>query len=177
MLRALTLFLLFLAPSEVMSQRLIDIDPKEALVNLAMQEFRGMSPSIARRRATEPTLDYLVFSGGTHVAVVNHQYSAKPVAWSDIDLVVYIKSVEGASSMEKVIGPVTPYSRSEGNGTYVTYAMKAENEDLACLAYDVRGKADRLTGFICLPGSAPITPADAKRLIDSIGVKDRLPPA
>lgn len=161
-----------------MAQDMITIDPQAARVSLALPEFKGIEPAIVQRRptnGTDPTLDYLAFSGMAQVAVVNHQYAPQPMNWAAIDLVGYVNSLPQAATMEKTFEAPIPYARGEASGTLVLFQMKSESDSMACVAYDVRAKSDRLTGFICLPGSAPISAADAKRLVDGIAVKDALP--
>lgn len=165
-----------------MAEDLVDFDPVETKVVLAMPEFSGLAPRIAKRsplrRGPEAlaTLEYLVFSDDVRLAVVNHQTVAVPGSWTEIDLEQYIRGNQSAAGLEKTIEPAEPYERPGAAGRIARYTMREGTEAMACLAYDIKGSLDRLTGFLCIPGTAALSPADAARLADGIGVKGVLPP-
>lgn len=163
----------------VMAQPLADIDPAEIKVVLTAAEFSGLGPRSAQRRVAEPGgtgLDYVVFSDGVRVTVVNHQYGTGTVTWGPIDLAAYIGSLEGLAGLEKTLQPEASYSRPGVEGRYVLFAATEGQDTITCMSFDLMGKNDRLTGFLCLPGSAPITTADAERIADGMGVRDAMPP-
>jgi len=177
-LRIVALFLALGVPA-AMAQPLVDFDPAEVKVVLTAAEFSGLAPRTAQRRAADPggtALDYAVFSDGVRVFVVNHQYGSGTVNWGPIDLAAYIASLEGLAGLEKTLQPQASYSRPGVDGRYILFAVKEGQDTITCMAFDLVGKNDRLTGFLCLPGAAPITTADAERMADGIGVKDVMPP-
>lgn len=175
------LILLIFGVSAAMANELVDFKPKDSQVTMTAAEFAGVAARIAKRRdlpATEGAtgLEYLVFADDVRVAALNHQWAAKAAAWPEIDLVQFIGTVNPGSPLEKKIGQSAPYERGGASGRVVHFSMQEGTEGMACVAYDVKAGAHRLTGFICLPGTAPLTPEDAKRLVGGLGIKGVLPP-
>jgi hypothetical protein len=171
--------ILALGVPAVMAQPLVDFDPAEVKVVLTAAEFSGLAPRTAQRRAAEPggtALDYVVFSDGMRVFVANHQYGGGTVNWGNVDLAAYIASLEGLAGLEKTLEPQATYGRPGVDGRYILFAVKEGQDTITCMSFDLMGKNDRLTGFLCLPGSAPITTADAERMADGMGVRDAMPP-
>jgi hypothetical protein len=171
--------LLLLGVSAAMADELVDFDAKETKVSVSAPEFSGIAATAAKRRLPASTegatgLEYLVFSDAVRVAVINHQWAEKPVSWPEIDLVQYIGTVNPGNALEKKIGASAPYARGSATGRLTQFSVQEGSEGLACVAYDIKAVRNRLTGFICLPGSAPMTPEDARRLVDAVGIKDVL---
>jgi hypothetical protein len=143
--------------------------------------FTGIAARTAKRRLPSAApgstgLEYLVFSDDVRVAVVNHQWAVTPATWPTIDLVQYIGTVNPDSPLEKKIGDAADYARGAAGGRTTQFTLAEGSEGMACVAYDIKTAMHRLTGFICLPGTAPLSPADAKRLVDGIGIKGELAP-
>jgi hypothetical protein len=176
------LLLLLFGGRAVMAEDLVDFDPKDTKVVLNLPEFSGLTPRIAKRSplrrgpAAMATLEYLVYSDDTRLAVINHQTVATPGTWDEIDLEQYIRGNQSTASLEKTFEAAEPYARSGASGRLLRYTMREATESMGCLAFDVKGSLSRLIGFLCLPGSAGLSSAEAKRLIDGIGVTDTLPP-
>jgi hypothetical protein len=178
MTRVLTLLLF--GVTAAMADDLVDFDAKESKVVVAAPEFAGIGANTARRRvpaAGAPGLEYLVFADAVRVAVVNHQWSAAPASWPEIDLVQYIGTVNPGGQIEKKIGASAPYARGGATGRLTQFSVAEGGEGLACVAYDIKAVRDRLTGFICLPGTAAMSGEEARRLVDGVGVTGALPPA
>ena len=173
-------FLLLFGVSVVMAADLVDFDAKDSKVVVAAPEFAGIAANTAKRRppsAGQAGLEYLVFSDAVRVAVVNHQWSETPVPWPEIDLVQYIGTVNPGGALDKKIGDSAPYARGGATGRITQFSVQEGTEGLACVAYDIKATRDRLTGFICLPGTAAMSAEDARRLVNSVGVTGALPPA
>jgi hypothetical protein len=165
-----------------MAEDLVDFDFKETKVVVNVPEFSGLAPRIAKRsplrRGADAlvTLEYLVWSDDVRLAVVNHQSAATPDAWKDIDLEQYIRANQSTATLEKTFEAAEPYARPGASGRIVRYTMREGGEGMGCVAFDVKARLNRLTGFLCLPGGAGLSPAEAKRLVDGFGIKDALPP-
>ncbi|MBM3533083.1 MAG: hypothetical protein FJX60_08625 [Alphaproteobacteria bacterium] len=163
-----------------MAADLVDFDAKESKVVVTSPEFSGIAANTARRRpptAGAPGLEYLVFADSVRVAVVNHQWSETPVSWPEIDLVQYIGTVNPGGTLEKKIGASAPYARGGAIGRLTQFSAHEGNEGVTCVAYGIKAVRNRVTGFICLPGTAPMTEDEARRLVNSVGVIGALPPA
>jgi hypothetical protein len=164
-----------------MADELADFDAATSRVVVASPEFAGIAARTAKRRLPSAApgstgLEYLVFSDDVRVAVVNHQWAVTPATWPTIDLVQYIGTVNPDSPLEKKIGDAADYARGAAGGRTTQFTLAEGSEGMACVAYDIKTAMHRLTGFICLPGTAPLSPADAKRLVDGIGIKGELAP-
>ena len=164
-----------------MADELVDFDPKTTSVVLTTQEFSGLQPRVAKRRPLASTpgatgLEYLVFSDDVRVAVVNHQWAAASPAWPEIDLGKYLATVNPDNPVEKKIGAATPYVRGGAAGKLTLFSMQEGTEGMACVAYDIKAGTDRLTGFMCVPGAAELSPAEAERMVSGLGIKGVLPP-
>ena len=164
-----------------MADELVDVDPKTTNVVLTNQEFSGLEPRVAKRRPLASTpgatgLEYLVFSDDVRVAVVNHQWAAAGAAWPEIDLVQYIGTVNPGNPRDKKIGATTAYARGDATGRLTLFSMQDGAEGMACVAYDIKAGTDRLTGFMCVPGTAELSPTEAARMVNGLGIKGVLPP-
>lgn len=177
--RVAVTLLVFLGGAAAMADDLVDVDPKSTNVVLTNPEFSGLEPRVAKRRpltAGATGLEYLVFSDDVRVAVVNHQWAATSPAWPEIDLVKYIGTVNPGNPLEKKIGEPVSYARGEAAGRLTSFSMQDGAEGMACVAYDIKAGTNRLTGFMCVPGTAELSPADATRMVNGLGIKGVLPP-
>ena len=164
-----------------MADELADFDPKETKVVVTAPEFAGLPAKIAKRRplpvaAGATGLEYLVFSDDVRVAVVNHQWAAKPSEWPEIDLGQYISTINPGSPLPKKVENPMPYVRGTVMGQLAQFSMQEGSEGMACVAYDIKAGAHRLTGFMCVPGTAVLSYTEASKMIHGIGIKDDLPP-
>jgi hypothetical protein len=179
LIRVVAIFLL--GVSAAMADELVDFDSSESKVVLTSREYAGLVAGTAKRRMSgtgegATGHEYLVFADQVRVAVINHQWTAKPTTWSDVDLVQYIATVNPDNPIEKKIGASAPYARGEASGRLVLFSIQEGTEGMACVAYDIKASQHRLTGFMCVPGTAPLTMEEAKRMVDGLGVKDGLAP-
>ena len=164
-----------------MADELVDFDARSSNVVLTTQEYSGLAARIAKRRPLPSTpgatgLEYLVFSDETRVAVINHQWAAASAKWPEIDLAKYIATVNPDNPLEKKIGATTSYARGSADGRLTLFSMQDGGEGMACVAYDIKAGTERLTGFMCVPGTAELSPADATRMVNGLGITGVLPP-
>ena len=164
-----------------MADDLVDFDAKTSRVLVVAPEFSGIAARVAKRRLPTPAegstgLEYLVLSDDVRVAVVNHQWAVMAAAWPEVDLPQYIGTVNPGSPLEKKIGEPAPYTRGAASGKTTIFSMQEGAEGMACVAYDIKAGMHRLTGFICLPGTAPLSADDVKRLVGGLGISGELAP-
>ena len=179
--RVVATILILLGGAAAMADELVDVDPKSTNVVLTSPEFSGLEPRVAKRRAPASTpgaagLEYLVFSDDVRVAVVNHQWAEKSANWPEIDLIQYLGTVNPGNPMDKKVGASAPYARGEAAGRLTLFSMQDGAEGMACVAYDIKAGTNRLTGFMCVPGTAELSPTEAARMVNGLGIKGVLLP-
>jgi hypothetical protein len=169
------------------AQELKIIDPGDVKIVVNASEFVGKPAARARRRpesgsfapesSVTTAVDELMLRAGGYEHVVLHSYALRQVEWGRVDLGNVIRAIFKNSAKPLVIDEARRHSRGRASGEYAQFTHFDGNGEFKCVAYVLFvDQYNRLLGIFCNPPSLDLTPEDALRHVNSVGIKGALDP-